>query len=71
MPICSTASHITLKMEAAWSSKMLVSYQNTTWHQNPDLDLNLHCHENLTSLNMALISSLKSLFLLSANSQAS
>jgi len=30
--------------------KTLVSYHNTAWHHNPkDLDLNLHCCENLKS----------------------
>jgi hypothetical protein len=29
---------------------VLVSYHNTTWHHNPeDIDLNLHCCENLIS----------------------
>jgi hypothetical protein len=43
-----TASHFTLKMEAAWSFKMLVSYHNTTWHQNPEeINLDLQCRENL------------------------
>jgi hypothetical protein len=36
------------KMEAARSSKIMVSYYNTTQHHNPeDLYMNLHCHENL------------------------
>jgi len=36
----SSATHFTLKMEAAWSSEMLVSLNNTTWHCNPEgLDL--------------------------------
>jgi len=35
------ASTFTLKMEAAKSSKTLVSYHGATWHHNPeDLDLN-------------------------------
>jgi len=28
----------------AKSSKIMVSYHNTTWHHNPeDLDMNIHC----------------------------
>jgi hypothetical protein len=44
----SSAIHFTLKMEAAKSSKTLVLYRTITQHHNPeDLDLTLHCHENL------------------------
>jgi len=35
-----SVSHFALKMEAVRSSEMLVSYHNTTWHQNPE-DLKL------------------------------
>jgi hypothetical protein len=42
--------HFTLKMEAARSSKTLVSYHNTTRrHNSEDLDLNLHRREILKS----------------------
>jgi len=43
-----TAIHVTLKTEAARLSKTLVSYCNVTYHHNPeDLNMNLHCCENL------------------------
>jgi len=38
----------TLKMDAAWSSEMLVCYHIATRRYNPeDCDLNLHRRENL------------------------
>jgi hypothetical protein len=30
--------------------EMMVSYCNTTWHHNPEDNLNLHCHENFKSM---------------------
>jgi len=44
------AIYFTVKMEAAWSSKTLVSYHMPTHCQNSkDHDMNLHHHENLKS----------------------
>jgi len=35
------------------TSETLVSYHNAMWHHNlQDLNLKLHCHENLKSCNM-------------------
>jgi hypothetical protein len=38
--------HFTLKMEAARSSEIFVSFRNTTRRHNPYLDLNIHLCEN-------------------------
>jgi hypothetical protein len=46
-PLPSTTD-FTLKMEAMKAFKMFVSYSNTTQYHNPEeLDLILHCCENL------------------------
>jgi hypothetical protein len=57
MPFFSSTIHFTLTMEAAFSSKMLVSCCNTMpkHHDPEDLDLNLHHHENLTSHILLMI----------------
>jgi hypothetical protein len=39
--------HFTLKMEAAWPSRMFASYPITSWFHNPENhDMNLQCCEN-------------------------
>jgi hypothetical protein len=42
------AYSLTLKMEAIWSSKMYVAFQQTAWRYIPeDRTLHHHCRENL------------------------
>jgi len=36
-----------MKMEASWTSEMMVSCHKTTWHHSSDLDLKHYHHENL------------------------
>jgi len=46
--LCCLHLHFTLKMEAAWSSKMFVSYITTQCHNTADCNLS-HYWENLKS----------------------
>jgi hypothetical protein len=49
-PFFSSTSHFTLNLDPARSSETLVTYHNIVWHHNPeDLNINVHCHENLKS----------------------
>jgi len=47
--------HFTLKMEAARSSKILVSYHITTQHHDSKDDCSLDRCENLSNVNLLVI----------------